>query len=36
MMGFARLVLTCLLALAATGVARADDVLKAKVGVLRL
>jgi len=36
MMGFARAVMMCLLALAATGVARADDVLKAKVGVLRL
>ena len=36
MMEFARLVLTCLLALAATDVARADDGLKAKVGVLRL
>ncbi len=35
-MGFARLVLTCLLALVASGVARADDMLKAKVGVLRL
>jgi len=35
-MGFARAVMMCLLALAATGVARADDVLKAKVGVLRL
>ena len=36
MTGFTRLVLTCLLALTVTGVARADDVLKAKVGVLRL
>src|SRR5512139_2065859 len=31
-----RLALTGLLALAATGIARADDVLKAKIGVLRL
>src|SRR5665811_311558 len=36
MMGFARLVSTCLLALAASGVARAEALLKAKVGVLRL
>ncbi|HEY5127237.1 MAG TPA: ABC transporter substrate-binding protein [Bradyrhizobium sp.] len=36
MMGFARLVSTCLLALAASGVARAEEPLKAKVGVLRL
>src|ERR1700684_834143 len=33
---FARLILAGLLALAATGLARADDLLKAKVGVLRL
>ena len=33
---FTRLVLAGLLAIAATGLARADDVLKAKVGVLRL
>jgi NitT/TauT family transport system substrate-binding protein len=36
MTGFARLILAGLLALAATGLARADDLLKAKVGVLRL
>src|SRR5258707_8993861 len=36
MTGFTRLVLAGLLAIAATGLARADDVLKAKVGVLRL
>src|SRR6476659_8922313 len=33
---FARLVLVGLLAMAAAGIARADDLLKAKVGVLRL
>src|SRR4030088_3307702 len=36
MMGFARLMFAGLLAIAATGLARADDLLKAKVGVLRL
>src|ERR1700680_4551503 len=36
MMRFARLALMGLLAIAATGLARADDLLKAKVGVLRL
>src|ERR1700719_4580377 len=36
MMGFSRLVLTCLLGLVATGLARAEELLKAKVGVLRL
>src|SRR5664279_3463338 len=36
MTGFARLILAGLLALAATPFARADDTLKAKVGVLRL
>src|SRR6202048_2511814 len=36
MTGFARLILAGLLAIAATGLARADDPLKAKVGVLRL
>jgi NitT/TauT family transport system substrate-binding protein len=36
MMGFTRLALAGLLAIAAGGVARADDLLKAKVGVLRL
>ena len=36
MTGFARLILAGLLALAATGLAQADDLLKAKVGVLRL
>jgi NitT/TauT family transport system substrate-binding protein len=36
MTGFARLILAGLLALATTGLARADDLLKAKVGVLRL
>ena len=36
MTGFARLALAGLLTLAATGMARADDPLKAKVGVLRL
>src|SRR5260370_9948387 len=36
MTGFTRLVFAGLLAIAATGLARADDVLKAKVGVLRL
>ena len=36
MRGIARLALVGLLALAAGGMARADDVLKAKVGVLRL
>src|ERR1700719_2076333 len=36
MMGFSRLVLTCLLGLVATGAVRADEMLKAKVGVLRL
>src|SRR5260370_5912902 len=36
MMGFARLVFAGLLAIAATGLAQADDVHKAKVGVLRL
>ena len=34
--GYARLMLAGLLAIAATGLARADEVLKAKVGVLRL
>src|SRR5438874_9762485 len=33
---FARLVASCLLAMAASGTARADDALKAKIGVLRL
>src|SRR5471030_214758 len=36
MTGLARLVLVGLLAMTATGIARADDALKAKVGVLRL
>ena len=36
MTGFARFTLMGLLALAASGIARADDLLKAKVGVLRL
>jgi NitT/TauT family transport system substrate-binding protein len=36
MMRFARLALAALLALTASGVAHADDLLKAKVGVLRL
>jgi ABC-type nitrate/sulfonate/bicarbonate transport system substrate-binding protein len=36
MTGFARLALTALLAIAAGGIARADDVLKARIGVLRL
>src|SRR5450759_180393 len=36
MTGLARLVLAGLLAMTATGIARADDALKAKVGVLRL
>src|SRR5260370_7214934 len=36
MTGFTRLGLAGVLAIAATGLARADDVLKAKVGVLRL
>src|SRR6059058_5026501 len=36
MTGFARLVVAGLLALAATGDARAEDLLKAKIGVLRL
>src|SRR5207237_9190320 len=36
MTGFARLVASCLLAMAASGTARADDALKAKIGVLRL
>src|ERR1700716_3476634 len=36
MTGFSRLILAGLLTLAATGLARADDPLKAKVGVLRL
>src|SRR5258708_571035 len=36
MAGLVRLVLAGLLALAASGIARADDVLKARVGVLRL
>ena len=36
MTGLARLVLAGLLVLAASGTARADDVLKAKIGVLRL
>jgi NitT/TauT family transport system substrate-binding protein len=36
MMGFARLVFAGLLAIVATGLAQADDVHKAKVGVLRL
>ena len=34
--GLARLALASLLALVATGAARADEMLKAKVGVLRL
>jgi NitT/TauT family transport system substrate-binding protein len=33
---YVRLALACLLALSASGIARADDLLKAKVGVLRL
>ena len=36
MTGFARLALAGLLAMAAGGIARADDALKAKIGVLRL
>ena len=36
MTGIARLVLAGLLAMTVTGIARADDALKAKVGVLRL
>ena len=36
MMRFARLILASLLTLTATGLAQADDLLKAKVGVLRL
>jgi NitT/TauT family transport system substrate-binding protein len=36
MTGFARLALAGLLAIAAVGVARADELLKAKIGVLRL
>ena len=36
MTGFARLVMAGLLAVAASGIARADDLLKAKIGVLRL
>ncbi|NLS74544.1 transporter substrate-binding domain-containing protein [Bradyrhizobium brasilense] len=36
MMGWARLALAGLLVWAATGIARADDLLKAKIGVLRL
>ena len=36
MRGFARLALAGLLAIAAGGIARADDALKAKIGVLRL
>jgi NitT/TauT family transport system substrate-binding protein len=36
MTGFARLALAALLAMSASGIARADDVLKAKIGVLRL
>ena len=36
MRGWVRLVLAGLLALSATGIARADDVLKARIGVLRL
>ena len=36
MTGFARLALAGLLAMAAIGAARADELLKAKVGVLRL
>jgi NitT/TauT family transport system substrate-binding protein len=36
MTGFARLILAGLLALSASGIARADEPLKAKVGVLRL
>jgi NitT/TauT family transport system substrate-binding protein len=36
MRGRVRLALACLLALSASGIARADDLLKAKVGVLRL
>src|SRR5438094_3826993 len=34
--GFARLIFTGVLLIAATGLARADDVLKARIGVLRL
>ena len=36
MTGFARLALASLLVLAASGIARAEDVLKARIGVLRL
>src|SRR3954449_1893328 len=36
MTGFARLVMAGLLVMAASGIARADDLLKAKIGVLRL
>jgi NitT/TauT family transport system substrate-binding protein len=36
MRGCVRLALACLLTLSASGIARADDLLKAKVGVLRL
>src|SRR4051794_7901987 len=36
MMGYARLALASLLVLTASGIAKADDLLKAKVGVLRL
>src|SRR5437764_13574643 len=36
MTGFARLALAALLAIAASGVTRADEALKAKIGVLRL
>src|SRR3954454_18191368 len=36
MTGFARLALAVVLAIAAGGIARAEDVLKAKLGVLRL
>ena len=36
MTGFARLVMAGLMAMTAGGIARADDLLKAKIGVLRL
>ena len=36
MTGFARLALAFVLAMTASGIARADDALKAKIGVLRL
>ena len=36
MTGFARLAVAALLAISASGIARADDALKAKIGVLRL